>query len=148
MKCTKHLEIDATGMCAYSGKPYCQDCLVEIRGKMYAKDNLSFVIDETKEKATVASGPTVFMNAGGGGGAAVLGAPAQALATGKKSRGVAIVLALFLGGIGAHKFYLGQPGWGILYLLFCWTFIPVAVSLFEALNYLLMGEETFTRRYG
>lgn len=65
-----------------------------------------------------------------------------------KSRGVAIVLALFLGGLGAHKFYLGQTGWGVIYLLFCWSLIPMVVALFEALGLLLMGNETFHRRFG
>ena len=36
-----------------------------------------------------------------------------------KNRVAAGVLAILLGGIGAHKFYLGQSGQGILYLLFC-----------------------------
>ena len=34
------------------------------------------------------------------------------------------LLAFFLGGIGVHKFYAGKIGTGILYILFCWTFIP------------------------
>lgn len=50
----------------------------------------------------------------------------------RKSVGVAIVLAILLGHFGAHKFYLGQPGLGVLYLLFCWTFIPSLVALIEA----------------
>ncbi|OPJ62145.1 TM2 domain-containing protein [Clostridium oryzae] len=33
-----------------------------------------------------------------------------------KSKAVAILLCLFLGGIGAHKFYEGKIGMGILYL--------------------------------
>ncbi len=32
----------------------------------------------------------------------------------------AALFALFLGGLGIHKFYLGQIGWGIVYLL--WVF--------------------------
>ncbi len=50
----------------------------------------------------------------------------------KRNPVVAVVLALFLGGIGAHKFYLGQTGMGILYLVFCWTYIPAIVAFFEA----------------
>lgn len=34
------------------------------------------------------------------------------------------LLALFLGGFGAHKFYSGKTGMGILYIVFCWTAIP------------------------
>lgn len=50
----------------------------------------------------------------------------------KKSATVAVLLALFLGGIGVHKFYLGQIGLGIVYLLFCWTTIPAWIALVEA----------------
>jgi TM2 domain-containing membrane protein YozV len=49
-----------------------------------------------------------------------------------KSVGAAAVLAVVLGGVGAHKFYLGQPGLGVLYLVFCWTFIPSIIALFDA----------------
>lgn len=41
------------------------------------------------------------------------------------------LLALFLGGIGVHKFYAGKTGAGICYLLFCWTFIPLILSLID-----------------
>jgi len=50
----------------------------------------------------------------------------------RKNPTTAVLLALFGGWIGAHKFYLGQTGMGILYLLFCWTYIPLIVSVFEA----------------
>lgn len=61
-----------------------------------------------------------------------------------KSKSLAIVLALFLGGLGIHKFYLGKNGAGFLYLIFCWTFIPVILGVFDA--FVLMGksERTFT----
>jgi len=55
-----------------------------------------------------------------------------AYANEKKSVGAGVLLALFLGGFGFHKFYLGQPGLGVLYLLFCWTFIPSIISVVEA----------------
>lgn len=60
---------------------------------------------------------------------------------------IAALFALFLGGIGAHKFYLGQVGQGILYLLFCWTFIPSIIALVEFFIYLGMKEENFKRKY-
>jgi len=50
----------------------------------------------------------------------------------KKSPTTAVLLALFLGGLGAHKFYLGKTVAGIVYILFCWTTIPAWISLFEA----------------
>ena len=50
----------------------------------------------------------------------------------KKSPTTAVLLALFLGGLGAHKFYLGKIAAGIIYILFCWTTIPAWIALFEA----------------
>ena len=50
----------------------------------------------------------------------------------KKNPTTAVVLALFLGGLGVHKFYLNQAGLGVLYLLFCWTYIPGVIALVEA----------------
>ena len=44
-----------------------------------------------------------------------------------------VLLALFLGGLGVHEFYAGKTGLGILYLLFCWTFIPAIIALIEAI---------------
>ncbi len=41
------------------------------------------------------------------------------------------LLAIFLGGIGVHKFYSGKTGMGILYLLFCWTMIPEIIGIIE-----------------
>ncbi len=65
-----------------------------------------------------------------------------------KNKVVAGVLALLLGGLGVHKFYLGKGFQGLMYLLFCWTFIPALIGLVEGLNYLLMSEKTFFERYG
>lgn len=77
------------------------------------------------------------------------GAPqAVALSNKRKNKTAAILLALFLGGIGVHKFYLGQWGWGILYLLFCWTFIPAIIALVELVIYITMSEERFAQKYG
>ena len=64
-----------------------------------------------------------------------------------KSRSVAVAAALLFGGIGAHKFYLGRPGKGLLYILFCWTFIPALLGLFEGAKFALMREDEFQRRY-
>ena len=50
MKCFNHPNVDAVMNCAYSNKPYCKDCLVEIEGKMYGKENLNYVMKELNEK--------------------------------------------------------------------------------------------------
>lgn len=43
----------------------------------------------------------------------------------QKSKLVGYLLALFLGGLGAHLFYYKKYIRGLLYLIFCWTYIPV-----------------------
>ena len=65
-----------------------------------------------------------------------------------KSKVIAAVLAFFLGGLGIHKFYLGQIGMGIIYLLFCWTFIPTIIAFIEFVILLLMSDAEFNRKYG
>ena len=65
-----------------------------------------------------------------------------------KSKLVAALLALFLGGFGIHKFYLGRIGWGIIYLLFFWTFIPGLIAFIEFILLLVMSDEDFNRKYG
>ncbi len=45
-----------------------------------------------------------------------------------------IVLAVFAGDFGIHKFYSGHIAAGILYLLFCWTFIPAFISIFDIIK--------------
>jgi TM2 domain-containing membrane protein YozV len=49
----------------------------------------------------------------------------------RKDTTVAILLAIFLGGFGAHHFYLGRTGLGVLYLCFFWTLIPHIIALIE-----------------
>lgn len=65
-----------------------------------------------------------------------------------KSKVAAGVLALFLGGIGIHKFYLGRIGQGIIYLLLSWTFLPMIIAFFEGIYYFGMDESTFCKKYG
>ncbi len=64
-----------------------------------------------------------------------------------KNKYVAGILAILLGDLGIHKFYLGKIGWGIVYLLFCWTGIPAIVGLIEGIIYLCTDEETFQVKY-
>jgi len=64
-----------------------------------------------------------------------------------KSKVVAGVLALFLGGLGIHRFYLGQ-WWGLLYLLFCWTWIPSIIGLVEAIIFFCTDDDAWVEKYG
>ena len=64
-----------------------------------------------------------------------------------KSKVAAGILAIFLGGIGVHKFYMGKIGMGILYLLFCWTGIPACVGFIEGIIYLCSNDENFQLKH-
>ena len=64
-----------------------------------------------------------------------------------KSRGLAIVLAIILGSIGAHRFYLGQIKLGVLYLLLSWTGLSLIVSWIDAIMLILMNESEFQLKY-
>ena len=81
-----------------------------------------------------------------------------------KSKFLAALLAFFFGGLGAHKFYLGKYGLGILYILFPFfslilalaadseaifmlCFLPIVVSWAEAAMYIFMSNEDFQNKY-
>lgn len=42
-----------------------------------------------------------------------------------------IILAIFLGSFGAHKFYAKRNFAGFIYLILCWTFIPAILSIWD-----------------
>ena len=63
----------------------------------------------------------------------------------KNKKIIAIILALFLGGLGIHRFYLGHTTKGILYLIFFWTLIPALVALIDALIYATTPTEKFEK---
>lgn len=64
------------------------------------------------------------------------------------NRKIAIVLAIFLGWLGAHRFYIGQIGWGIGYLILFYLFAPLAVlaGFVDAIRYLFMSDDEFPGR--
>ena len=62
-----------------------------------------------------------------------------------KDKNLAGILALFLGAFGIHRFYLGQVGLGILYVMFfyfSWIF-----ALIDAIVFFSMDEDYFDRKY-
>jgi hypothetical protein len=93
---------------------------------------------------------------------------------GTKSKVVAGLLGIFLGGFGAHKFYVGSWGWGLVFLLippFCLLFssfvtaisggllvpltfplllivpVPAIIGFVEGIMFFIMSEESFKMRY-
>jgi TM2 domain-containing membrane protein YozV len=64
-----------------------------------------------------------------------------------KNKTTAALLAVFLGGIGVHRFYLGQTLQGIICILFCWTLVPGIIALIDFVIFLTMSEEAFDHKY-
>lgn len=71
-----------------------------------------------------------------------------------KSRGVAALLAFFVGSLGAQYFYLGKIGAGVLVLvlniLFCWTLmVPIVFGilfLIQTIMLFTMSHEQFEEK--
>jgi TM2 domain-containing membrane protein YozV len=78
---------------------------------------------------------------------AMVPAPQTAIVHTSKNKTSAALFAFFLGGLGVHKFYLGQTALGILYLVFCWTFIPAIVAFIEGIVLIGMNDNEFAQKY-
>lgn len=67
-----------------------------------------------------------------------------------KSRGVAALLAIFLGYLGVHYFYIGKSTAGIIFLVIslvsCGT-VTAIMSLIQGIMMLCMTNEEFERKY-
>jgi TM2 domain-containing membrane protein YozV len=76
------------------------------------------------------------------------------MSTELRSRRMAVTLA-WLGAFqptplplsGLHKFYLGQPLWGVVYLLLGWTQIPRIACAVEGAWLLLQSPDAFANRW-
>ncbi len=115
MNCTNHPEVEAQGMCAYCGKPFCKECLVEVKGRMYCKDDLGNVLDEAKQSASAAQ-PTINITNANTNTNANMNVNAGMMGS-HKSKTVALVLCIlgFFGFAGIHRMYVGKVGSGVLH---------------------------------
>lgn len=89
------------------------------------------------------------------GGVATLGTPPRVRSS-DKNRIVAALLALFLGALGVHRFYLGRNTSGLVMLLVSVfgiillgipTAIVALIAFVQFVLLLLMSDEEFERRY-
>lgn len=161
MTCTKHPNHEAAGVCHYSGRPYCAAELVEVDGHLVARDNLSQFVHSLNQLAFNTSDCDLLCSGGKGhtrgswpavaaksvqveqGGREPGEAHGGSRGAAGKSRTTAGVLALLLGCVGAHKFYLGERNQGLLRLALFWTAVPAIMGVFEGIRYLEMGDREF-----
>ena len=64
----------------------------------------------------------------------------------KKNKTTVILLALFFGVFGVHRFYLGQTGKGIVYIIIT-PFISWLFALIDFFGFVFMSDEVFDRKY-
>lgn len=57
------------------------------------------------------------------------------------------ILAVLLGGLGAHKFYQGNVKLGVVYLCFFWTGIPAVLGLIEGILILISDNQEYEEKY-
>ena len=89
MKCFNHETRPAEGACVTCGKTFCRDCLVELDGAYFCKEH---IIAKIKQKREDENKPP------------------------KKSKLLALILAMFFGVLGIHRFYLGRHITGFIWL--------------------------------
>ncbi|ETD72549.1 membrane protein [Pelistega indica] len=65
------------------------------------------------------------------------------------NRKMAIILAIFLGWIGGHRFYMQQYGLGILYIIGSIIYSPlvILISFIDAIRYFFSTDEEFNAKH-
>ena len=63
------------------------------------------------------------------------------------SKSTVILLAIFFGIFGMHKFYTSRNKMGYFYVLLSWTLIPIVFSWLDILYYILIKKEKFEKKF-
>jgi len=152
LRCYIHNDREAVGTCIGCGNFICSDCRVTINGKNYCEICVQELVNSKEERKenlnnNSSNGTTIYMNNSSNNNG-YYGNNNRERVVPVKSKIAAGILAMILGGIGVHKFYLGKPFQGIMSLLFCWTGIPAFIGFIEGIIYLTSSDEKFAYKYG
>ncbi|MDR2903565.1 MAG: TM2 domain-containing protein [Clostridiales bacterium] len=133
VNCSQHPQKEARGACVYCGNFFCEDCLVEIDDKFYCKEHVKMLVDKKRQSergrrpGEYRNTPELYHNAD-------RHTPPQNIYVNNsmnhndggdyppgyrypfKDRTIAILLCLFFGVAGFHRFYTGKIGTGLLWL--------------------------------
>ncbi len=77
----------------------------------------------------------------------IMGIAIKKLGSKRKSKTAALILALLFGTFGFHKFYLGKPILGSIYILLSWTLIPTLIGFVECCLIAIMKDHEFDQKY-
>lgn len=132
MHCFIHSQQEAVGSCVECGHGVCLLCLNKVEGRIYCDACARQAAHLRRDSGALRS---------------TLDEVRLSNLIQERNRYMAAVLAITLGTFGAHKFYLGQFGWGLIYLLFFWSGIPAMAGLVEGVWYLSLSDQAFNLRY-
>jgi len=120
---------------------FCKNCGSQIDASAYACTNCGFAKGSGRNfcdacGSQINPGAAVCTNCG-----KAVGAPAGSTFSGsgdafpgQKSKLIAILLAFFLGGFGAHDFYLGYTNYGVIKLVLTLVTCGVASSIWALID--------------
>ena len=107
MPCTLHPEREVHALCAMCKEPFCEGCLVNVSGAFHCKTHVAELVKNNRPLGQPPPHPQYshYHN--------YYGYPQSYP---YKNRAVALLLCVFLGIPGVHRFYVGKIGTGVLYL--------------------------------
>lgn len=120
MKCFNHSEIDAVGVCKSCGRALCHDCIAEVGLSCSCKGRCEAVVailnDVTERSKTVYQKHSAIY---------------------RWSGIFAVMLGILLAGYGSVSIFFGDPGLGLVLLLYGLIVIGVGVACMVAARRLL-----------